>query len=145
MRQYVAEGATIVVGPGDGDYFRKALARTQTQNWNAPPKDKPYNPVVIEVSDKWSAKEGDREVVFYPIENPHAADMLMGWVPDQKLGLVTDIWNPGPPVTASNPNLASVIHAVDKLGLKPVKFAGGHGAVGDYAQAEAVVKAAERK
>ena len=66
-------------------------------------------------------------------------------MPDLKLGLVTDIWNPGPTVTASNPNLASVIHAVDKLGLKPTKFAGGHGGVGDYAQAEAVVKAAERK
>jgi glyoxylase-like metal-dependent hydrolase (beta-lactamase superfamily II) len=145
MRTFIAEGATIVVGPGDGDYFRKALARTQTQNWNAPTADKPYNPQVIEVTDKWVAKEGNREVDFFPIENPHAADMLLGWVPDQKLGLVTDIWNPGPPVTVSNPNLASVIHAVDKLGIKPTKFAGGHGSIGDYAQAEAVVKAAERK
>jgi len=48
-------------------------------------------------------------------------------------------------VTSSNPNLAAVIHAVDKLGLKPTKFAGGHGGVGDYAQAERVVKAAEKK
>jgi len=48
-------------------------------------------------------------------------------------------------VTSSNPNLASVIHAVDKLGLKPTKFAGGHGSVGDYAQAEKVVKDAEKK
>jgi hypothetical protein len=38
-----------------------------------------------------------------------------------------------------------VIHAVDKLGLKPVKFVGGHGSVGDYAQAEKVVKSAEKK
>jgi hypothetical protein len=64
---------------------------------------------------------------------------------EAKLGLVTDIWNPGPPVRESNPGLASVIHAVDKLGLKPVKFAGGHGNVGDYAQAEKVVKSAEKK
>ena len=145
MRTFIAEGATVVVGPGDGDYFRRVLARPQTLNWNAPPKDKPYNPQVIEVAGKWTVKEGNREVSFYPIENPHAADMLMGWVPDQRLGLVTDIWNPGPPVMASNPNLASVIHAVEKLGLNPVKFAGGHGGVGDYAQAEAVVKAAERR
>ena len=143
MRQFAAEGATVVVGPGDGDYFRRALSRPQTMNWNAP---KNYTtPKVIEVSGKWQLKEGTHEIDFFPIENPHAADMLMGWVPELKLGLVTDIWNPGPPVTASNPNLAAVIHAVDKLGLKPVKFAGGHGSVGDYAQAAAVVKAAERK
>jgi glyoxylase-like metal-dependent hydrolase (beta-lactamase superfamily II) len=143
MRQFAAEGATIVVGKGDGAYFRRALARPETLNWNAPTK--PFAANVIEVTDKWSVKVGSREVDFYMIDNPHAGDMLMGWVPEAKLGLVTDIWNPGPPVTASNPNLASVIHAVDKLGLKPVKFAGGHGSVGDYAQAAAVVKAAERK
>jgi glyoxylase-like metal-dependent hydrolase (beta-lactamase superfamily II) len=143
MRQFAAEGATIVVGPGDGDYFRAALSRPETMNWNAP-KQK-FTPKVIEVSGKWTVKEGSREVDFFPIENPHAADMLMGWVPEAKLGLVTDIWNPGPPVTKSNPNLAAVIHAVDKLGLKPVKFAGGHGSVGDYAQAAAVVHAADKK
>ena len=143
MRQFAAEGATIVVGKGDGEYFRRALARPETMNWNAPAK--PFAANVIEVADKWSVKEGPREVDFYMIDNPHAADMLMGWVPDAKLGLVTDIWNPGPPVTASNPNLAAVVHAVDKLAIKPMRFAGGHGAVGDYAQAAAVVKAAERK
>jgi glyoxylase-like metal-dependent hydrolase (beta-lactamase superfamily II) len=143
MRQFAAEGATIVVGKGDGEYFRAALSRPETLNWNAPKQN--FTPKVVEVSDKWSVKEGSREVNFFPIENPHAADMLMGWIPEARMGLVTDIWNPGPPVTASNPNLASVIHAVDKLGLKPVKFAGGHGSVGDYAQAAAVVKAAEHK
>jgi glyoxylase-like metal-dependent hydrolase (beta-lactamase superfamily II) len=145
MRQFIGEGATVVVGKGDGDYFRRALARPQTQNWNAPDKSKPYNPVVIENTGKWSIKEGNRELDFYMIDNPHADDMQMGWLPDLKLGLVTDIWNPGPPVTSSNPNLASVVHAVDKLGLKPTKFAGGHGSVGDYAQAEKIVKAAEKK
>jgi len=143
MRQFAAEGATIVVGKGDGAYFRRAIARPETLNWNAPTK--PFAANVIEVADKWSVKEGAREVDFYMIDNPHAGDMLMGWVPEAKLGLVTDIWNPGPPVTSSNPNLASVVHAVDRLGVKPVKFAGGHGSVGDYAQAAAVVKAAERK
>jgi len=101
--------------------------------------------VVIQNTGKWSTKEGNRALHFFMIDNPHADDMQMGCLPDLKLGLVTDIWNPGPPVTSSNPNLASVIHAVDKLGFKPVKFAGGHGSVGDYAQAEQVVKAAEKK
>ena len=46
--------------------------------------------------------DGERIVM---IDNPHADDMQMGWLPDLKMGLVTDIWNPGPPVTASSISL----------------------------------------
>jgi glyoxylase-like metal-dependent hydrolase (beta-lactamase superfamily II) len=141
MRQYAAQGATIVVGKGNGEYFRRALARPQTQNWNAPENYK--TPEVIEVDGKWTAPEATREISFYSLDNPHAAGTLMGYIPDQKLGLVTDIWNPGPPVTASNPNLAAIVHGVEKLGLAPEKFAGGHGTTGIYAQAVAAVRAAE--
>jgi glyoxylase-like metal-dependent hydrolase (beta-lactamase superfamily II) len=143
MRTFAAEGATIVVGKGDGDYFRRVLARPETLNWNAPKT--PFTANVIEVTDKWTVKEAAREVSFFVIDNPHADDMMIGWIPDAKLGLATDIWNPGPPVTSSNPNLASVIHGVEKWGMTPEKFAGGHGSVGDYAEAAVVVKAAERK
>ena len=144
MRQFIAEGATVVIGKPDGDYIRKALARPQTLNWNAPPAEK-YKPEVVEVDGKWTVKEGNREVSFYAMENPHADDMLIGYISDIKLGLITDIWNPGPVLPAYNPNLASVIHAVEKLGIQPVKFAGGHGSTGDYAAAAALVHNAEKK
>ena len=69
MRQFAAEGATIVVGPGDGDISaRRCPARNILQR-NAP-KQK-FTPKVIEVSGKWTVKEGTREVDFFPIENPH--------------------------------------------------------------------------
>lgn len=144
MRTFIAEGATVVVGKGNGDYFRRALARPQTQNWNAPSKNKPYNPQVIENDGTWTIKEGTRELSFYMMDNPHVAGYQLGYLPELKLGLITDIWNPGPPVTSSNPGLVSVVEAVEKLGIKPTKFAGGHGAVGDYAQMAAVVKAAKK-
>src|SRR4029077_17854318 len=38
MRTYAAEGATIVMAKGDGDYFRKALARPETLNPDTPKK-----------------------------------------------------------------------------------------------------------
>ncbi len=145
MRQYIAEGATVVIGKGNGEYFRKVLARPQTLNWNAPAADKPYKPEVIEVEDKWTVTEGDREVSFYVIDNPHAAGQMIGYVPSARLGLVTDIWNPGPVLPAYNPNLASVVHAVEKLGIQPTKFGGGHGTLGDYVQAAALVHAVEKK
>jgi glyoxylase-like metal-dependent hydrolase (beta-lactamase superfamily II) len=139
MRQFAAEGATIVVGKGDGDYFRRALARPYTLDWNAPKK--PFHARVIEVDDTWTLKEGGREVDFYAIDNPHAADMLMGWVPADRLGLITDLWIPGPPPKPT-PGVGAVVHAVESRGLSPAIFAGGHGSVGNYAQAAAIVHAA---
>jgi hypothetical protein len=62
-------------------------------------------------------------------------------VPDAKLGWVTDLWNPGAPVMMSNPNLVAIVNAVQKAGVQPDRFAGGHGAIGPYADVVRVVGA----
>ena len=138
MRTYAAEGATIVVGKGDGDYFRKVLARPETLNPDAPKNA--FTPKVVEVPDKWSVKDGGREVDTYMIENPHAADMMIVYIPDAKLGIVTDLYVPGAP-PPSNANVAALVKGVSRWGIKPERFAGGHGSVGPYAD---VVAAAQK-
>jgi glyoxylase-like metal-dependent hydrolase (beta-lactamase superfamily II) len=137
MRTYAAEGATIVVGKGDGDYIRKALVRPETLNPDAPKKA--FTPKVVEVDGKWSVNDGGREVAAYVVENPHAAGMLIVYVPDAKLGIVTDLYVPGaaPP---SNTEVAALVIGVDKWGIKPERFAGGHGSVGPYADVVAAAK-----
>jgi glyoxylase-like metal-dependent hydrolase (beta-lactamase superfamily II) len=138
MRTYAAEGATIVMGKGDGDYFRKALSRPETLNPDAPKKA--FTPQVIEVDGKWSVNDGGREVDAYIVENPHAAGMLIVFVPDAKLGIVTDLYVPGAPV-APTAMVAALVKGVDKWGIKPERFAGGHGSVGPYAE---VLQAAQK-
>jgi glyoxylase-like metal-dependent hydrolase (beta-lactamase superfamily II) len=138
MRTYAAEGATIVMAKEDGDYFRKALARPETLNPDAPKNA--FTPKVIEVDGKWSVKDGGREVDAYMVENPHAADMMIVYVPDAKLGIVTDLYVPGEP-PPSNANVAALVKGVSKWGIKPERFAGGHGSVGPYAD---VVAAAQK-
>jgi glyoxylase-like metal-dependent hydrolase (beta-lactamase superfamily II) len=130
LRAYAAEGATIVVGKGDGAFFRKVLAAPHGMD---PFPLKAYAPKVIEVADKWSVNEGGREIDAFVLENPHAAGYLIPYVPDAKLGFVTDLWNPGPPVMNVNPGMVSVVTGVQKMGIQQEKFAGGHGAVGNYA------------
>jgi glyoxylase-like metal-dependent hydrolase (beta-lactamase superfamily II) len=138
LRAYAAEGASIVVGKGDGAFFRKALAAPQGTN---PYDVKSVPPKVIEVADTWSVKDGAREIQAFTLDNPHAQGYLMPYVVDAKLGFVTDLWNPGPPVTNVNPNMAAVVKEVAKRGLHPERFAGGHGAVGNYADLEKAVQA----
>jgi glyoxylase-like metal-dependent hydrolase (beta-lactamase superfamily II) len=138
MRTYAAEGATIVVGKGNGDYFRKLLAQTEALNRFAPRAA--FTPQVIEVDGKWSVTDGGREVDAYAIENPHAAGYDMVYVPDAKLGIVSDLYVPGAPVP-SNAMVAALVKGVDKWGIKPERFAGGHGSTGPYSD---VVQAAQK-
>jgi glyoxylase-like metal-dependent hydrolase (beta-lactamase superfamily II) len=138
LRTYAAEGATIVMAKGDGDYFRKALARPETLNPDAPKKA--FTAKVVEVDGKWSVNDGGREVDAYMVENPHAADMMIVYVPDAKLGIVTDLYVPGEP-PPSNANVAALVKGVNMWGIKPERFAGGHGSVGPYAD---VVAAAQK-
>jgi glyoxylase-like metal-dependent hydrolase (beta-lactamase superfamily II) len=138
MRTYAAEGATIVVGKGNGDYFRKVLARPETLNRFAPKTA--FTPKVIEVDGKWSVDDGGREVDAYAIENTHAAGYVIAYVPDAKLGIVTDLYVPGAPVPSSA-MVKALVKGVDKWGIKPERFAGGHGSTGPYAD---VVQAAQK-
>jgi glyoxylase-like metal-dependent hydrolase (beta-lactamase superfamily II) len=140
MHTYAAEGATIVVAKGDGDYFRKVLTRPETLNPDAP--QKAFTPKVIEVDGKWRIKDGAREVDAYQVDNPHAEDMMIVYVPDAKLGIVTDLYTPGAPVTY-NAEVAALTKGVEKWGIKPERFAGGHGSVGPYADVVAAVQKAQ--
>ena len=138
MRTYAAEGATMVMAKEDGDYFRKVLARPETLNPDAPKK--PFTLKVIEVDGKWSINDAGREVDAYMVENPHAADMMIVYIPDAKVGIVTDLYVPGAPVP-SNAMVAALVKGVNKWGIKPERFAGGHGSVGPYAD---VLQAAQK-
>ena len=139
VRAYAAEGATVVVGKGNGAFFRKALAAPAGYN---PHPVKSVAPKVVEVDGKWSVTEGGRTIEAYSLDNGHAAGYLIPYVPDAKLGFVTDLWNPGPPVMNANPAMVAVVRGVEKAGIAPERFAGGHGAVGNYADLQRAVGAA---
>ena len=52
-----------------------------------------------------------------------------------RIAYATDIWSPGAgplPEKLTLP-LAALVSGVKKAGISPVKFAGGHGTVADYA------------
>jgi glyoxylase-like metal-dependent hydrolase (beta-lactamase superfamily II) len=142
LRAYVAEGATLVVGKGDGAFFKKVLS--EPANMNVYKLAGPVKPNLIEVNGKWSVSDGGRTVEAYSLDNPHADGYLIPYVPDAKLGFITDIWNPGPNAPMmSNPGLVALVAGVKKAGIAPEKFAGGHGSVGSYPDLVKVVGSAQ--
>ena len=134
VRVFAAQGATIVVGQGNGEHFRRVLAAPFKRNPDLGARDLTATPIA-EVVDKRLFNDGTREVGAYVIENPHATGLLIGYVADARLGFVTDIWSPGagPMPDKLNPNLAALVTGVKKAGISPQRFAGGHGAVAGYA------------
>ena len=90
----------------------------------------------MEVSDQMSLSDGTREVKLYRIKNPHAEGMLTAYVPDARVGFVTDLWSPVRD-SMGNPNQAAFLAAVKMLGIDPsARFAGGHGGVAPLAELE---------
>jgi len=137
-RAYVAQGATLVVGAGNGAHFQKMLTTAHAMSPDL--KASVTAPRITEVSDKLVLGDGKRNVNVYVIDNPHAAGMVIGYVEDVKLGFVTDIWSPGRDAIGPklNAGQAAVVAAVKKAGIAPELFAGGHGATGKYADLAAL-------
>jgi glyoxylase-like metal-dependent hydrolase (beta-lactamase superfamily II) len=130
LRAFAAAGATIVVGKGDGAFYRKVLSAPETLN---PYGTKQVPPKVEEVDGKWSATEGGRTIEAYSLENPHAAGYIIPYIPDAKFGFVTDIWSPAPRIPPANPGTIALVKGVQKMGIEMDRMAGGHGGVGNFA------------
>jgi glyoxylase-like metal-dependent hydrolase (beta-lactamase superfamily II) len=137
VRALVADGATLVVGQGSYQHFNDVLRAPTTRNPDMKVMDLTRVPIMEVPQSHLMTDSRGRQVIAYAMDNPHAKGMLMVWVPDAKLGYVTDIWTPGPPLPAKpNPGLAAVVNAVKKAGIQPARFAGGHGSVDDYQKLE---------
>jgi glyoxylase-like metal-dependent hydrolase (beta-lactamase superfamily II) len=137
VRGMLGEGATLVVGQGSYKHFNDVLRAPTTRNPDMKVMDLTRTPIMEVAQSHLMTDSRGRQVIAYAMDNPHAKGMLMVWVPDAKLGYVTDIWTPGPPLPAKpNPGLASVVNAVKKAGIQPERFAGGHGSVDDYQKLE---------
>jgi len=135
LRAYAASGAILVVGKGTAEHYRRVLAAPYTRNPDLAPRDLSRTQIV-EIADRYAIVDGRREVQVFAVDpNPHAQGLLIGYVPDVKLGFVTDIWSPSPAPLPDklNPAMAALVASVKKAGIQPAKFAGGHGATADYA------------
>jgi glyoxylase-like metal-dependent hydrolase (beta-lactamase superfamily II) len=139
IRSYIAEGAQVVVGQGAGQHIQEAAEAPHQGAGNALPPTLP-KANIVEVRDPLVLSDGGRELGIYLVANPHAEGMLIGYVTDVRLGYVTDLWSPGRDKLGDKPTpgQAALVAAVQKYGLKPTRFAGGHGTTGDYSELEAL-------
>lgn len=133
LRAYIAQGATLIVGKGAAKHFREVLSRPFKLNPALAETDL-SKAAIIEVAAKMTFADGRREVSVHLLQNPHAEGMLIGYVADQRLGWVADLWVPGVPLPQKiSPLLRSLVAGVTSAQIAPLRFAGGHGSIAEYA------------
>ena len=142
QRGFGAAGAKIYVGAGNGAYLRNMMTSPHNVRKDALAK-KPRAVEVIEVADKTVLSDGARSIELYRIANGHAEGMLIAYLHDVKLGYVTDLWAPGRDTEFGTARQRALVDAVEKAGIRPERFAGGHGGVASYPEFVAKVKAAK--
>jgi glyoxylase-like metal-dependent hydrolase (beta-lactamase superfamily II) len=124
LRDFVAEGATIITNQGNKGYFEKVLANPHMlvpdnlQKKNAKPKIK-----VEYVGDMKKITDGEHEIDLYKVMNStHDANMMVAYLPKQKILIEADefnVLNPTPtaPVPMPNQYQVNLLANIERLHL----------------------------
>jgi glyoxylase-like metal-dependent hydrolase (beta-lactamase superfamily II) len=129
VRAYAAEGATVVVGEVSRSHFEAILAAPHTVVPDAL-QNKPRQTEVLAVPSGSSLQLSGGAVGVYSVLNQtHAADMVVPFVPAEGLLFVSDLVNPA----AATLNAADIPlplqQTFTRFSLTVTTIAGGHGTI----------------
>ena len=134
VRAFVAEGSTIITHEMNRRFYEQTVLKSP--HALAPDalsrSPKPAN--FIWVKDKHVLTDGNRTLEIYHVPNGHAANLLMSYVPQEKLLIITDIFNDfgeprpnDPPRGIVSPYYAALGDRIRQLKLDVQRIAPSHG------------------
>jgi glyoxylase-like metal-dependent hydrolase (beta-lactamase superfamily II) len=134
LRAFVAEGSTIVTHEMNRRFYEQVVLKaprtlapdTLTRN--------PKPATFMWVNDKQVITDGERTLEIYHVPNGHAANLLMAYLPKEKLLIITDIFNDfgeprpnDPPPGIVSPYYAALGERIRQLKLDVERIAPSHG------------------
>jgi glyoxylase-like metal-dependent hydrolase (beta-lactamase superfamily II) len=97
LRAVVAEGIPIITNEQNKAFYEQAWKNPHTLEPDKLSKN-PKKPTFITVKDKYSITDGSQTLDLYFIQgNDHNGDMMLGYLPKQKVLIEADLFTPGPP------------------------------------------------
>ena len=134
LRAYVAEGVTILTHEMNKPFYERTVLKSpRTLN----PDKLSQNPKPAQfvwVKDKHVLTDGNRSLEIYHVDNGHAANLLMSYLPKEKLLFITDIFNQfgeprpnDPPPGVVTPYYAALGETIRRLNLNVEQIAPSHG------------------
>ena len=131
LRRYVAEDATIVTHAANQAFYEKAWAGPRTLAPDAMSKSG-KKPLFQGVTDRTVLRgSNNRTIELHVLQgNPHNEQLLVAWLPAEKILFQSDMINPPaanaqiPPPT---PTITNFYDNLARLKIQPDRIVGGHG------------------
>ena len=136
LREYVAEGITVITHESNKAFYEQAWARP----WTIEPDMAPTSnkPTIETVADKRVLSDGTRTVELYYLPNHgHHTGQLIAYLPKERILMYGDGYNPPAGDEIRTPErgpefAAQLVQQVQKLKLNPDRIAPVHGRVVPY-------------
>ena len=135
LREYVAEGITVITHESNKDFYEKAWARPRTVEDTAPTSNKP---MIETVGDKKVLSDRTHTVeLYYLAGHQHHSGQLIAYLPKERILMYGDAYNPPAGDEIRTPErgpeyAAQLVQKINELNLKPERIAPVHGRVVPY-------------
>ena len=135
LREYVAEGITVITHESNKAFYEQAWARPRTLEDTAPTSNKP---TIETVGDKRVLSDRTRTVELYFLANHgHHTGQLIAYLPKERILMYGDAYNPPAGDEIRTPErgpefAAQLVQKVQELKLNPDRIAPVHGRVVPY-------------
>jgi len=136
VRAFVAEGSTIITHDMNKKFYDDVVLKSPhalaPDTLSRSPKAARF--IYVKDKGKYVITDGDRTMEIYHVDNGHAANLLMSYLPKEKLLLITDIFNDfgmprpnDPPAGIVSPYYAALGERIKELKLDVQWLAPSHG------------------
>jgi glyoxylase-like metal-dependent hydrolase (beta-lactamase superfamily II) len=135
MRSYIAEGAAVVTTAANRPVIEAMAASQQNDRLGSAPRKPEFLPLE---NGRRVLEDGSRRLELIDIgPNPHAKEMVIAWLPAEKVVFQGDLFfvpNNGAPFGPPQPSTASFVRKLRELALPAEKVASVHGETASIAQ-----------
>jgi len=130
-RSFIAEGTTIVTTPDAKSVIERAAAAAHTMRPDARSLS-PRAPVIETMKGKRVFDDGAHRVELYEFSNPHCAEMIIAWLPKEKILFEADMLDITYPdhIGQGGEDTAALLEKIQELGLTVERIVPVHGQLG---------------
>lgn len=139
VRSYIAEGSTIVTTQSARSVIERAATATHFMRPDRLSME-PKAPVIETINDKRVFEDGKHRVELYKITSPHVAEMILVYLPNEKVLLEADILDiPEAGTPPAGDDTVDLANQLQKLGLAVDTIVPVHGRIGTLADLKLAV------
>jgi len=131
LRTYVDEGATVVTHQANRAFYAKAWAAPRALMADRLSKSR-KTAMFQTVTDRGELRGSNGRTIELHLlqKNPHNEQLLVAWLPAEKILFQSDMMNPPAPNTPAPPPTPTITNFYDnlqRLNIQPQQIVGGHG------------------